>query len=408
MVLYITYDGLTDPLGASQIIPYLKGISSHQNGLIVLSFEKLERMGPNYDTVKSDIELYGIRWFPVRFTNRLGAFGKMWDLIKMYVIASFLSYKYKVRIVHARGHLSAQVAYFVKRILNTKLLFDFRGLWVDERVDKGGWDLNFLPHYLQYKYFKRVERKLLAQSDQVVVLTQRVVDEVVKLGVSSISKVTVIPCCADFNHFSLSSDTSKAKIKEAIGIPKESFVLGYLGSVGSMYLLDKTLLFFKMVLGKRVDAYILFITNDTSKMQNLIIKNLPKDLHSSICIKSANRNEVPLLIPIMDIMVSFIAPSYARMAASPTKIAECFAAGIPVISNDGIGDVDKIVNRLDAGEIVNSFSDENLIKLSSKLDKISKKGGRRLRDVSRPVLGLELANKRYKSVYENNNMRSCL
>ena len=149
--------------------------------------------------------------------------------------------------------------------------------------------------------------------------------------------------------------------------------------------------------------------SEISKLeQNLIIKNLPKDLHSSICIKSANRNEVPLLIPIMDIMVSFIAPSYARMAASPTKIAECFAAGIPVISNDGIGDVDKIVNRLDAGEIVNSFSDENLIKLSSKLDKISKKGGRRLRDVSRPVLGLELANKRYKSVYENNNMRSCL
>ena len=41
-ILYITYDGLTDPLGGSQIIPYLKGISSHQKNIVVLSFEKSE------------------------------------------------------------------------------------------------------------------------------------------------------------------------------------------------------------------------------------------------------------------------------------------------------------------------------------------------------------------------------
>ena len=37
--LYITYDGLSDPLGRSQIIPYLKIISQNRN-LSVLSFEK--------------------------------------------------------------------------------------------------------------------------------------------------------------------------------------------------------------------------------------------------------------------------------------------------------------------------------------------------------------------------------
>ena len=37
--LYITYDGLSDPLGGSQIVPYLKIISQNRS-LSVLSFEK--------------------------------------------------------------------------------------------------------------------------------------------------------------------------------------------------------------------------------------------------------------------------------------------------------------------------------------------------------------------------------
>ena len=43
-VLYITYDGLLDPLGSSQILPYVKGISVHQDKVVIVSFEKAERL----------------------------------------------------------------------------------------------------------------------------------------------------------------------------------------------------------------------------------------------------------------------------------------------------------------------------------------------------------------------------
>jgi glycosyltransferase involved in cell wall biosynthesis len=285
-------------------------------------------------------------------------------------------------------------------VLKKKLIFDFRGLWVDERIDKGGWDLSNFFDRLQYKYFKRIEKKLLTQADQIVVLTNKVVIEVVKLGASPPSKITVIPCCADFNHFPLLTDISILKARALVNISKNSFVVGYLGSVGNMYLLDRFFYLFKQIANVRSDCHILFITNDTSELRVLVRENLPERLHDFVHIKSASRDEVPLIIPAMDIMVSFILPSYARVAASPTKIAECFAVGIPVIANDGVGDVAKIINKLDGGKIVNPFSDEDLTKVSHELGKISAKGGYRLRDVSRPILGLELANKRYKSVYE--------
>src|SRR4051794_20204501 len=43
-VLYITYDGLTDPLGRSQVLPYLTGLAERGHRITVLSCEKPERM----------------------------------------------------------------------------------------------------------------------------------------------------------------------------------------------------------------------------------------------------------------------------------------------------------------------------------------------------------------------------
>jgi hypothetical protein len=65
-----------------------------------------------------------------------------------------------------------------------------------------------------------------------------------------------------------------------------------------------------------------------------------------------------------------------------------------------VGDVAKIINQLDGGKIVDPFSDQDLIKASNELEEISAKGGIRLRNASFPILGLDLANEKYKYVYE--------
>ena len=42
-IFYFTYDGLFDPLGLSQIVPYLLLINEHHN-LEVISFEKRNKL----------------------------------------------------------------------------------------------------------------------------------------------------------------------------------------------------------------------------------------------------------------------------------------------------------------------------------------------------------------------------
>ena len=38
-VLYISYDGMTDPLGQSQVLPYLSGLSKEGYSFHLISFE---------------------------------------------------------------------------------------------------------------------------------------------------------------------------------------------------------------------------------------------------------------------------------------------------------------------------------------------------------------------------------
>ncbi len=402
-VLYISYDGILDPLGASQILPYLKSIVAVQSGMVVLSFEKEERSVRDGEAMAIVLKMHGIQWKPLRFTTGLGFFGKALDLAKMYFFGVHLARRHNVHVVHTRGHPTAQIGLLIKRLMGAKLIFDFRGLWVDERVDKGGWDLSRWFHRWQYHHFKRTEHTLLANADQVVVLTQAVVSEVIKLGATPPSKITVIPCCADFDHFPLATVQRQAQARDSAGIPNDARVLGYLGSVGRMYMLDRFFRFFELASVQRKDIHALVITQDVAALKKIMDNSLPGALHSRVHIKAATRIEVPNVILSMDILVSFIQPSYARMAASPTKLAECFAEGIPAICNAGVGNVAEQIEKLGAGVIVDPDSDSELSAVAVRLDEICSMGGLRLRNAAREVLGLEVAVASYQSVYSKLN-----
>jgi glycosyltransferase involved in cell wall biosynthesis len=88
---------------------------------------------------------------------------------------------------------------------------------------------------------------------------------------------------------------------------------------------------------------------------------------------------------------------------SPTKLAECYSAGVPVICNSGVGDVVEQMQQLGAGVIVDPFSDSELSAVGARLDEICAMGGLRLRDAARKLLGLEVAVERYQSVYSKLN-----
>ncbi|MCE9664016.1 glycosyltransferase [Halomonas sp. M5N1S17] len=398
--LFITYDGLLDPLGGSQILPYLFCIADHPRQLHIVSFEKPGRFERGESALRRELDTRGIGWTPLTFTSRMGKLGKMWDLLRMYATALRLQRRYRFGIAHCRSYPAMQVGCFLRRFTGVKTIFDMRGLWVDDRVEGNLWPQDRWFYRRLYRYYKRLERRFLECADAVVVLTERVVPELGRLAPGMHAPVAVIPCCADFDHFSGVSTSDRLATRADIGIDKGALVISYLGSLGTVYLLDDMFRLFETVARQRDDAHLLLITQDWSSEHDarLAESNLA-DLRHRIHIRSARRDEVPGLLGTSDLMLSFRRATYSQMACSPTKLAEAFALGIPAISNAGVGDIDAITLALDAGVVIDLNDPSAFERIAGDLDGILAKGGERLRLRAQECLGLERARMSYHQVY---------
>ena len=167
-----------------------------------------------------------------------------------------------------------------------------------------------------------------------------------------------------------------------------------------MYRLDAYLDLFSLSLQQRNDIFGLVITNDVSEFNN-ILRGYNEKLSRNIIIIPAERNEVPRLLSCMDVITSFIEPTYAKISSSPTKIAEAFAEGIPVICNTGIGDTEEIISVVKGGLTIPDFSYKSIKNAYLNLDNVAKLGGIGLRQRSKSILSLKLANSLYRNVYKN-------
>ncbi len=399
-VLFITYDGLLDPLGGSQILPYLHSISSHPRRLHIISFEKQARYKVGGAQLRLDLAKRGIGWTPLSFSSRAGKLGKAWDLMRMYAMALRLQLRYRFSIAHCRSYQAMQVGCCLRRVTRIKTIFDMRGLWVDDRVEGGLWSQDKWTNRWLYRHYKQIERTLLTCANQVVVLTDKVVPEIKRLAPDMTAPITVIPCCADFDLFIPLSNEGRLAMRNKLGIPPGALVLSYLGSLGTVYLLHDALRLYASLSRQYSNLHMLFITQDWRDEHELLLKAMGLDrLRESIHVRAADRDQVPRLLCTSDIMVSFRRPTYSQMACSPTKLAEAFALGIPAISNSGVGDVDQIICDLDAGALVDLNDPHAFDRLASELEQILLKRGTGLRMRARERFGLEVAKRCYRRVY---------
>ena len=97
------------------------------------------------------------------------------------------------------------------------------------------------------------------------------------------SPIEVIPCCADEK---LAQVNNINDIREELGINEDDFVISYVGSIGTWYMLDEMLDFFRILLTKKPNSKFLFITKDETKTiklmgkkKKLIVINLFFNLH---------------------------------------------------------------------------------------------------------------------------------
>jgi glycosyltransferase involved in cell wall biosynthesis len=168
----------------------------------------------------------------------------------------------------------------------------------------------------------------------------------------------VIPCCVDFDSFPPVNKARRDSARVQLGIGGDARVAAYLGSVGTWYMLDEMLDFFKVQLQRSPDAVFLFVTRD--EPGPIIAAAAARGIgNQSIRIRAASRHDVPHLLAAADYGLFFIKPVLSKKASSPTKMGELLALELPMVTNGGVGDVETIMDETNAGAVVEAFTAES-------------------------------------------------
>lgn len=345
-VLYITYDGLMEPLGQSQVLAYQEKLAADRS-IHILSFEKAEdwEHTEKREALAERMRKAGIHWHPRRYHKRPSALATAYDIGIGTLSALWLVLRHRIGIVHARSYVPSVMALALKRLTGVKYVFDMRGFWADERVDGGLWPRDGR----MYRVAKWFEKRFLLNADHVVSLTRAAVSEMKSFPYLSerFPVVTVIPTCADLARFKPGSERSAP------------FVMGYVGSAGTWYLFNETVKCFAMLLKIWPEAKLLIINRNEHAYIEDCLRRGGIDA-SRVEIRSATHDEIPAIMQGMDATVFFIKPVFSKQASAPTKLAEFLGCGIPCLSNAGVGDMAEILEGERVGVTVDGFSHDEI------------------------------------------------
>lgn len=367
-ILYITYDGLLDHIGKSQILPYILKLSDRGFKFKILSYEKINRDKSELKQVESLLRLKNIKWYKLNYKK--GKFQKLLRVIRGAFLVNLICSKSDINLVHCRTILSSIIYFF--SLVNKKFIYDMRsfsGQWVDTRAIK--------KNSLLELFFKIMEYYQIQKSSGIVVLDQSGADYLNR-SYKNRFFCKIIPTSTNLSHY-----------KSRQIIQKKTINFVFLGGVLYPYLPQDALIFIDQLIANGFDCNIDFINNgDHTKIRDLCEKsNFPLE---RIKIKELPKEKIPNELIKYDCGLVFIDKGKWLNMSSPTKIGEYLAAGLFVLSLEGLNVTDRLAK---AYECIECLRRDFLIKKISKIE--AQKIIEKIKNPNIATLSRQVAKKEY-------------
>src|SRR5690349_4007385 len=357
-VLFISYNGMLEPLGQTQVLTYLRELAQRGVKFTLLSFEREKAFTPDgvrqCEALKAELQKQGIEWHWLRYHQRPSLPATLYDVMQGIRLAWRLVRQKKIELVHARSHIPATIALALKRKFGTKMIFDVRGLMAEEYVDAQHWP----AAGLRFRVTKAAERRIFAATDAVVTLTERIwpiIKEWEGLQGREVAHA-VVPCCVDLSTFR-SDDELRAKMRAELGLD-ERLTMVYSGSLDGWYLTEGMADFFASIVRRRADAHLLWLTmGSRERVQELMSARGINGANFSV--RAVAPKDMPGYLAAGDVGISYIKRCFSKLASSPTKNGEYLACGLPIVINAGIGDSDRLAQISSAAILVDDVNEES-------------------------------------------------
>lgn len=242
------------------------------------------------------------------------------------IVYIYMVLKYRPTAVVWEMFMSVKGASLVKKISpKTKIIIDIHGAAAEEAAYQGE-SIECVSAYRNY------ERRAVESVDYIICQSDEMKRYIVNEYDVDACKICVYRCGVDINHFRI-DDVKRKTIREKLGFSENDIVFVYSGGLHPWQRVGEALDLFEKY----------HVINRASKF--LVLTGSGEELHEMIKkkgIDNSNNHIVSMCLPFVEVPdylnacdVAFLLRHNHTMnaVASPTKLAEYLACGLPVISS---------------------------------------------------------------------------
>ncbi|MDY6838803.1 MAG: glycosyltransferase [Thermodesulfobacteriota bacterium] len=342
-VIFIADGSIKNPILHSQGLPLYGALAARGYGCSFVTFET--RLNENaYKRLVSElVKKHGnIGFKRIAIRQKWPVPSGAENVLKALFWIVAKCYRGKLHIIHARSLVPGIVALWAKvcSFNRLKVIYDKRGVLIEEEILKGNWDEGSMKVRLLYL----IEWLLLKYSDQIVTVSYAFKEHLLTTYelVGLKSKIHVVPNGTKLSEGEKSTSEMKHLVSKVTCV--------YSGSAAPWQKIDDVLIIFSIAesifrnISFKIFTYQKEIVLDKMSAHPKVWPKLEmSDLPPHEVRQELAKCSFGLLIRERNLI---------NRVASPLKFAEYLAAGIPVLISEGIGDTEQVVRKYNIGVII--------------------------------------------------------
>lgn len=384
-ILYLTYDGITEPIGKTQGLNYMLALAQNNYKIIIVSLEKKRFYKKNKQNIKKEIASYNsLKWFHLRYfeTRFLRFIFHILHFTGFFIIAFIATLIYRPHVIHCRSYMPMLSGYILSWLFRKKIIFDARGFWIESRFDGKIWKNNIL-YKTCFLFMKKLERKFYAKSSCIIVLTRDAKEWLIESEKIKSEKIVVIPCASDIT----------CKVNEEYA---RHVIPCIHGCLTDWYEYEKMFYFLSLIV-KRLNTSFFILTHDIEKAKSLMLKfEIPFEKGN---LKSVGHEEIPHYLKDASLGIIFLKDTFSMKGAFPVRLSEYICCGVPVVCNRTGGL--KFVEEYSCGVVLESINEDFLSNnFQYIVHRVMQLNRKKIQEIGAKFLSLDAISKSYQELYK--------
>jgi len=247
--------------------------------------------------------------------------------------------------VYARSFTGAMWSRRLARKLNAISIFDVRAIVSHEqRLERKSPLKAWICSWLELEESRRADRLSTVSQNLRAYLCRE----------TGRQDISVIPSCFNEGRFHFDS-LSRQELRTAFGLQEDDVLLCYSGGISVWQRIDDIIALLKEVCARDGRCHALFLTAEQDELsRRLVVAKFPRN---RVVVRHASHKEVHRFLSAADVGLIMRHDVIVNNVASPVKVGEYLACGLPVILTEGIGDYSHMLPAAGVGLLLDESVD---------------------------------------------------